>query len=187
MKGAFGEFKGDLLGKIVVVGAERMFVDKGVRLYSGVTLHTLESQNQNSKLPPPPKWKIIIGENSIIQRDSQLSASQLISIGKNVVIADRTLIIDTTHGDFTPSHYTFLNGSEIPDVFLQNCQTRDYYSSGPVVIEDDVHIGMNCVIMPGVTIGHNSVISASTIVMKDVPPYSIVSSPPGKLVETFSI
>lgn len=42
-----------------------------------------------------------------------------------------------------------------------------------IIIEDDVWIGYDAVIMPGVTIGKGSVIGARAIVTKDVPPYSI--------------
>lgn len=42
-----------------------------------------------------------------------------------------------------------------------------------IIIEDDVWIGYDAVIMPGVTIGKGSVIGARSIVTRDVPPYSI--------------
>lgn len=42
-----------------------------------------------------------------------------------------------------------------------------------IIIEDDVWIGYDALIMPGVTIGKGSVIGARAIVTKDVPPYSI--------------
>ena len=54
-----------------------------------------------------------------------------------------------------------------------------------MIIEDNVHIGENCVIMPGVTIGHNSVVSANSVIVKDIPPYSIVAGNPGKLIISF--
>lgn len=46
-------------------------------------------------------------------------------------------------------------------------------SKGPIIIEDDVWIGVRCTILSGVTIGQGSVIGANSIVYKDVPPYSI--------------
>ena len=51
-----------------------------------------------------------------------------------------------------------------------------------VVIEDDVWVGANAVIMPGVRIGKGAIISASTVVMKSVPPYAIMAGNPGRLV-----
>ncbi len=45
----------------------------------------------------------------------------------------------------------------------------------PIVLEDDVWLGMGVILLPGVRIGKGSVIGAGSIVRKDVPPLSIVS------------
>lgn len=51
------------------------------------------------------------------------------------------------------------------------------------VLEDDVWLGHQCIIMPGChRIGRGAVVGAGAIVMKDVPPYAIVSGAPAKLV-----
>lgn len=47
-----------------------------------------------------------------------------------------------------------------------------------VVIEDDVWIGANAVILPGVTVGRHSVVAAGAVVSKDVPPHSLVAGVP---------
>ncbi|WP_017935138.1 sugar O-acetyltransferase [Nocardioides sp. Iso805N] len=46
----------------------------------------------------------------------------------------------------------------------------------PIVIEEDVWIGAAATITPGVTIGRGSVVGAGTVVAKDVPPMSVVTS-----------
>lgn len=51
----------------------------------------------------------------------------------------------------------------------------------PVVIEDDVWIGLNCTILQGVTIGRGSIIGAGAVVTKDIPPYSIAFGIPAKV------
>lgn len=53
---------------------------------------------------------------------------------------------------------------------------------GDTVIGHDVWIGREALIMPGVTIGHGSIIGTRAVVAKDVPPYSIVVGNPGKVV-----
>lgn len=56
-------------------------------------------------------------------------------------------------------------------------------SFSPVRIGDDVWIACNVVILPGVTVGSHAVIGAGTIVVHDVPDYSIVVGNPGKVVK----
>ena len=55
---------------------------------------------------------------------------------------------------------------------------------GKIVIKNNVNIGWNDVIIPGVTIGENTIIGANTIVTKDVPPNSVFCGNPGKVIET---
>lgn len=56
------------------------------------------------------------------------------------------------------------------------------YDKLPVVIEDDVWLGADCFVMPGVTIGRGAILSAGTILMKSVPPFAIVAGNPGRVV-----
>lgn len=49
-------------------------------------------------------------------------------------------------------------------------------------VGNDVWIGCNVVILPGVTIGDGAVIAAGSIVTKDVPPYAIVTGAPAKVL-----
>jgi len=51
----------------------------------------------------------------------------------------------------------------------------------PVVLEDDVWIGMNAVIQPGVTIGAHSVIGSGSVVTRSIPPWSIAHGVPCRL------
>jgi len=55
---------------------------------------------------------------------------------------------------------------------------------GPVVIGDDVTVGSRSVILPGVTIGDGAVISAMSLVNKDVPPYLVVGGVPIRILDT---
>jgi serine acetyltransferase len=55
---------------------------------------------------------------------------------------------------------------------------NDLVAKGPVVIEEDVWIGSNTVILPGVTVGRGSIIGAGSIVTKDIPRYSIAFGNP---------
>lgn len=55
-------------------------------------------------------------------------------------------------------------------------------TSGPIIIEDGVWIGMDAMILSGVTLGKGAVIGSRAVVAKNIPPYAIVVGNPGKIV-----
>lgn len=56
-------------------------------------------------------------------------------------------------------------------------------SRGDTIVGNDVWIGLESVIMPGVTIGDGAVIAAKSVVVKDVAPYTIVGGNPAKVIK----
>jgi len=59
---------------------------------------------------------------------------------------------------------------------------KTYPTKGNTVVGNDVWIGYDATIMPGVKIGHGSIIATKSVVTKDVEPYSIVGGNPAKLI-----
>lgn len=94
-------------------------------------------------------------------------AADRIVIGSHVTVGANAVITDT---DFHPVDYE---------------QRKSRPSGGPtatVTIEDDVFIGMNSLILKGVSIGRGSVIGAGSVVTTDVPPGVIVAGNPARVV-----
>lgn len=58
--------------------------------------------------------------------------------------------------------------------------------SEPIVIEDRVWIGSNAVVLPGVRIGHGSVVGAGSVVTRDVPPMSVAVGAPARVVRAIT-
>ena len=52
---------------------------------------------------------------------------------------------------------------------------------GDTVVGNDVWIGQNATILPGVTIGDGAIVGANAVVAKDVPPYSVVAGNPAEV------
>lgn len=89
-----------------------------------------------------------------------------VNIGNFVMIGPNSVIISSNHG--------FSQG-DIPMV-------RQKPNRAPVNIEDDVWVGANVIILPGITLGQGSIIGAGAVVTKDVPPYTIVVGNPAKAI-----
>lgn len=91
----------------------------------------------------------------------------IISIGNNVHITDGVKFITHDGG-------TLLFRKEIPDLEVTK----------PIIIGNDVYIGNNVIILPGVRIGNRVVIGAGTIVTKNIPDNSVVVGVPGRVIKT---
>jgi acetyltransferase-like isoleucine patch superfamily enzyme len=94
-------------------------------------------------------------------------AAERITIGEHVAVGANTTIIDT---DFHP---------------LDSQERRSHpqkANTAPVIIEDDVFIGMNSLILKGVRIGQGSIVGAGSVVTKDVPDGVIVAGNPARVI-----
>lgn len=108
-----------------------------------------------------------IGDGTYIGRFSQINAWREVVIGRNVLIGDRVFISDADHC-FRDTSLPIINQG---DAFV-----------GAVYLADGCWIGIGAVILPGVTVGKNSVVAANSVVTRDVPDYSIVAGAPAKII-----
>ncbi len=117
----------------------------------------------------------VVGEYSAIGRYTKVAKSE---IGRFCAISwDCTInAISHSHENLTVSAFPY-----VPYVG-EFVETRNQ-TYKKVVIGNDVWIGANSVIMPGVTIGDGAVVGAGAVVTKDVPPYAIVVGVPAKVVK----
>jgi maltose O-acetyltransferase len=54
--------------------------------------------------------------------------------------------------------------------------------SAPVIIEDDVWVGLNAIILKGVTLHQGAIVGAGAVVSNDVPPFTIVAGNPARII-----
>lgn len=52
----------------------------------------------------------------------------------------------------------------------------------PVTLEDNVWVGFDAVILPGVTLGRGSIVGCKTVINEDVPPYAVVAGDPARVI-----
>lgn len=71
-------------------------------------------------------------------------------------------------------------GMHLGNGWFENSEIR---SNRPIVIGNDVWIGANVILLPGVTVGDGAIIAAGAVVTKDVEPYTIVGGVPAKEIK----
>jgi len=112
------------------------------------------------------KGKISIGNNGLLGVACYLNCgNENIIIGNNVAIGPYCKLFSYSHHFEAGKHYL------------------DVYRNGDIVIGNNVLIGANTVILPGVKIGDNSVIAASSVVISDVASNALVGGNPAKLIK----
>jgi len=120
--------------------------------------------------------KIEVGENVMAFHNLHIGAVESVIIGDRVLIASNVYISDHSHGNY--SGISQSSPIEPP--------VKRELVSNPIEISNDVWLGENVSILPGVKIGKGSIIGAGAVVNNDVPDYCIAAGVPAKLVKKYS-
>ena len=142
--------------------------------------------HRTARMDTPPYRKFSLGDYSVVESFACINNA----VG-DVVIGDHTRIglHNTIIGPVSiGSHVNLAQGITVTALnhnFKDSNKRIDEQgvSTNPVTIGNDIWIGANAVILPGVTIGDHSVVAAGAVVTKDVPPHSLVAGVPAKVIK----
>lgn len=150
-----------------------------------------------------PMGRVKIGRNVVIRRGSELKFNGVAHIGdKNSITARGGRIV---FGERFASNEDVIINADIGGsiVFGDDCligprvifrtanhafsNTKSTIASqghtfGDIVVEDDVWIGANTVVLPGVRIGEGSVVGAGSVVTRDIAPFSVAAGVPARKI-----
>lgn len=157
--------------KVRVIGLPIINLDRNssINLGHGVLLNSFNDDYHVNMCGPIKLYAegngtlIEIGELTRIH-GSCLHARKRITIGKRCLIAANCNIVD--------SHGHKASWDNVEKRYLSVDEPRE------IVIEDDVWIGCNVIVLPGVRVGKGAIISANSVVKNDVAPFSIVCGNP---------
>ena len=120
---------------------------------------------------------LFIGENFQMNDYVHITALESVKIGKNVLLASKIYISDCAHGSYSGDNNDS-NPKTPPNI-------RPLFSE-PVVIEDNVWLGVFVSVLPGVTIGQGTIVGANSVVSKSLPPFVIAVGTPAKPIKKFN-
>lgn len=117
--------------------------------------------------------KLSLG-SGYMNHDCVIDCFYSISIGRGVVISERVVIRDSDNHAIT---------STVNEV-VGEPRSDEKPTVAPIVIQDHVWLGMNAIVLKGVTIGEGAIVAAGSVVTKDVPSHCLVAGVPAKVVKT---
>lgn len=147
---------------------------RGSKIYGSVRMDT------------PPYRKFALGRRSVVESFCCINnAVGDVIIGDNTRIGLHTTVIGPVE---IGSNVNLAQGIVVTALNhnFTDCTKRideQGVSTAKVTIGNDVWIGANATVLPGVTIGNHCVVAAGAVVTKDVPPYSLVSGVPAKILK----
>jgi acetyltransferase-like isoleucine patch superfamily enzyme len=109
---------------------------------------------------------ISIGDHTFINYGCSISAYNDVKIGRHCLLGHYTLIVDRNE-----------HGIEHREVLQPAVR---------VIVEDHVWIGSRAIILPGVCIGHHSVVGAGSVVTRNIPPNCLAVGNPARIVRRFA-
>ena len=142
----------------------------------GKNFHAVSSRKRAVFTLFSPCHLTVIGNAEIVIGDhvglngNIIAARCKISIGENTMIGPNTMIIDHDGHQAWPPEARWTNSG----------------NSKEIIIENDVWIGMNCIILKGVKIGSGSVIAAGSVVISDVESNAVYGGNPARKIKSLS-
>jgi acetyltransferase-like isoleucine patch superfamily enzyme len=147
-----------------IYGAEYITIGKSFQACRGLYLGGYGETSNDSK--------IIIGNNVAISFDCQITATNKVEIGNNVLMGSRIFISDHSHGK--------INKADLSEIPIK----RELFSKGPVIIGNNVWIGSGVAILPNVIIGDNCIIGANSVITKSFPANCVLAGNPAKIIKS---
>ena len=136
-----------------IMGGKNIIVGDYVYILKGLRLEAIEHFNSQVFHP-----RIEIGDNVEIGQNCQISCTNRVVMEDDVTLGPNVMINDTSHGH------------SLRDIPINKQDLK----GAPIRLKKGCLIGYGATILPGVTIGKNSVIGAGCVIAKDVPDYTIV-------------
>ncbi|MGC2061574.1 MAG: DapH/DapD/GlmU-related protein [Thermodesulfovibrionales bacterium] len=164
-----GSEEGDLLLRIGRSGHIRPFTT----LYAGSSMGDYFQTGQGVSVREDNVIgnNVSVGTNSVLEFGNRIGDfsrihsscfMEMVTIGKHVFVGPNVVFTDDLHPMGCPRY--------------KECK-------GGAVVEDYARIGANSTILPGVRIGRNSLVGAGSVVTRDVPPGSVVTGNPAKVIK----
>ena len=149
-----------------IVGEKNITIDEHFTSDAGLVLQCWD-EYEGEKFCP----EISIGKDVFLGKRCHIAAINKISIGDNLLTGSNVNISDHSHGKICQDDINF------PPI------KRRLYTKGEIIIGNNVWLGDNVCVLPGVTIGDNVIVGANSVVTKDIETNTVAAGVPAKEIK----
>lgn len=107
-------------------------------------------------------WNLVMGRNSCLSSDVDCYNVDLVTIGDNAIISQKSYLCTASHDIANPLHPLI---------------------TAPIIVDDQAWVAADAFIGMGVTIGQGAVVGARAVVTKDVEPWTVVAGNPARFIK----
>lgn len=171
----------DLLRKAIIIGQTRWYLREATRVGAFTRIHGKPSVSNRGRLVIGEHVTVLsrvvpvellvfdnasleIGDGTFINYGSSISATGSVSVGRNCLLGMYTIILDNDFHGVTDR--------------LARPAPR------PVVLQDNVWLGHRTLVLPGVTVGRDSIVGSGSVVTRDIPSRSVAVGNPARVIRT---
>lgn len=169
-----------VLGNDVYIDSSYGFAAFHSKLETGFELGNACGIYDRASFIVGPEGSISVGDFTILNGTS-IICNEKVTIGRHCMLAWGSVITDSWEGVASSS---ILERREALRALAsdQNRLLPPMTAPQPVVLEDNVWVGFDSVILPGVTLGRGCIIGSKTVISQDVEPYAVVVGSPSRIV-----
>lgn len=150
----------------------RSQLSRGLVLGDGVRVYTWTTFNVE------PCGYVEVGADSVLVGAVFMAAERIV-VGQRVLVSYNVTIADS---DFHPLDPALRRQDAVANAPQGDRSQRPPIVSRPVIIGDDAWIGIGAIVLKGVHIGQGARVAAGAVVTSDVPPGSLVTGNPARIV-----
>ncbi len=151
-----------------IIGHQYISVNGNILALPGLRIECIDYYHGQTFKP-----NLTIGKGVSFNYRCHISVINEVTIEDHVMFGSNVLVTDSSHGIIDKS------------ILMIPVSERKLFSKGSVRICENVWLGENVCVMPGVTIGRNSIIGAGSIVTKSIPENCLAVGNPAKVIKFF--
>ena len=138
---------------------------------TGLWLEAITQYNNQTFSP-----RIVVGKHVRASQFVHIAATCLVEIGDHVLFGSKVIVTDHNHGQYSREH----SSPDVPPA------QRPLDSNRRVTIGRNVWLGDGVVVTPGSSIGEGCVIGANSVVIGNIPSYTVAAGAPAKVLKKFN-